>query len=208
MKSILKYGVVSMVAIFLFAGCAQQPTQEISSAKAAVEAVMAEGAQKFAAEEAKQLNDAMQAAQDEIAVQDAKLFKNYTKAKTLLAKATADAETLKVTVAAKKEEAKKEAVAAQDAAKASVAEAAALLEQAPKGKGSMADIEALKADLKGIEDSLAEVQGAVDSEDYSTAVEKANAIKEKSAAISDQVKNAMEQVAAKKAKSTKNTKKK
>jgi len=198
MKSILKYVAVSMITIFLFAGCAQQPTEEINAAKAAVEAVMAEGAQKFTAEEAKLLNDTLQSAQDEVKVQDDKIFKNYTKAKELLAKAKADAETLKVTVAAKKEEAKNNAVAAQDAAKASVAEAKALLEQAPKGKGSQADIEALKADLQGLEDSLAEAQKAADSEDYSTAVEKANTIKEKSDAISGQIKEAMAKVGAKK----------
>ncbi|MDO9516224.1 MAG: hypothetical protein Q7J01_09020 [Syntrophales bacterium] len=198
MKSILKYMAVSMITIFLFAGCAQQPTEEINAAKASVETVMAEGAQKFAAEEAKQLNDVLQSAQDEIKVQDDKIFKNYTKAKELLAKATADAETLKVTVAAKKEEAKNNAAAAQDAAKASIAEAKALLENAPQGKDSQADIAALKADLQGLEDSLVEVQGAVDSEDYNVAIEKSKAITEKSATISDQVKKAMELVAAKK----------
>ncbi|MBU4010651.1 MAG: hypothetical protein KJ882_07780, partial [Proteobacteria bacterium] len=73
-------------------------------------------------------------------------------------------------------------------------EAKGLLEQAPKGKGSMADIEAFKADLKGLEDSLVEVQAAMDSSDYNAAIEKANAIKEKATAISDQVKAAMEKV--------------
>jgi len=208
MKSMLKYVAVSIIAVFLFAGCAQQPTEEINAAKASVDAVMAEGAQKFTPEEAKQLSDVLQSAQDEVKVQDDKIFKNYTKAKELLAKAKADAETLKVTVAAKKEEAKKNAAAAQDAAKASVAEAKALLEQAPKGKDSQADIEALKADLQGLEDSLAEAQKAADSEDYSAAIEKSNTIKEKSDAISDQVKKAMEQVAAKKLEKSKKSKKK
>ncbi|MDD5722256.1 MAG: hypothetical protein PHY29_00805 [Syntrophales bacterium] len=198
MKNILKYMALIMVTGFLFAGCAQPPTEEINMAKASVEAVVAEGAQKFAGEEAKQLTDTLQAAQDEIAVQDGKIFKNYGKAKELLAKATADSETLKVLVAEKKEEAKGNAVAAQDAAKASVEEAKVLLEQAPKGKGSEADIEALKSDLKGIEDSLAEIEKAFDSEDYSVAVEKSNAIKEKSDAISNQVKAAMEKVGMKK----------
>ncbi len=208
MKSMLKYVAVSIIAVFLFAGCAQQPTEEINAAKASVDAVMAEGAQKFTPEEAKQLSDVLQSAQDEVKVQDDKIFKNYDKAKELLAKAKADAETLKVTVAAKKEEAKKNAAAAQDAAKASVAEAKALLEQAPKGKDSQADIEALKADLQGLEDSLAEAQKAADSEDYSAAIEKSNTIKEKSDAISDQVKKAMEQVAAKKLEKSKKSKKK
>ena len=198
MKHTLKFLALSMVTIFLLAGCAKQPTEEINAAKASVDAVVAEGAQKFAAEDAKKLNDSMQAAQDEIKVQDGKTFKDYAKTKELLAKVKADAEALKVGLAAKKEEAKKNAAAAQEAAKASVADAKALLAKAPKGKGSKADIEALKADLKGIEDSMAEIKTANGSEDYNAAIEKSNAVKGKAAAISDQIKKAMEKVGTKK----------
>lgn len=198
MKNTLKLLALSMVAIFLLVGCAKLPTEEINAAKASVDAVVAEGAQKFAAEDAKKLNDSMQAAQDEIKVQDGKTFKDYAKTKELLAKVKADAETLKAGLAAKKEEAKKNATAAQEAAKASVADAKALLAKAPKGKGSKADIEALKADLKGIEDSMAEIKTANDSEDYDVAIEKSNAVKGKAAAISDQIKKAMEKVGTKK----------
>jgi len=198
MKNTLKFLALSMVTIFLLAGCAKQPTEEINAAKASVDAVVAEGAQKFAAEDAKKLNDSMQAAQDEIKVQEGKTFKDFAKAKELLAKVKADAETLKAGLAAKKEEAKKNAAAAQEAAKASVADAKALLAKAPKGKGSKADIEALKADLKGIEDSLAEIKTANDAEDYNVAIEKSNAVKDKAAAISDQIKKAMEKVGTKK----------
>ena len=198
MKNTLKFLALSMVTIFLLVGCAKLPTEEINAAKASVDAVVAEGAQKFAAEDAKKLNDSMQAAQDEIKVQDGKTFKDYAKTKELLAKVKTDAETLKAGLAAKKEEAKKNAATAQEAAKTSVAEAKALLAKAPKGKDSKADLEALKADLKGIEDSLAEIKSANDSEDYNAAIEKSNAIKDKAAAISDQIKKAMEKVGTKK----------
>lgn len=198
MKKALKLMAVSMVLIFLFVGCAKPPTEEMNAAKAAIDAVVADGAMKFAAEDAKKLNDAMKAVQDEIKAQESKTFKDYDKAKQILAKVKADAGTLKTALPAKKEEAKKNATAAQDAAKAAVAEAKALLAKAPKGKGSKADIEALRADLKGIEDALAEVKTAFDGEDYMVAIEKSNAIKDKSAAISDQVKKAMEKVGTKK----------
>jgi hypothetical protein len=198
MKKALKLMAVSMVLVFLFVGCAKPPTEEMNAAKAAIDAVVADGAMKFAAEDAKKLNDAMKAVQDEIKAQESKTFKDYDKAKQILAKVKADAGTLKTALPAKKEEAKKNATAAQDAAKAAVAEAKALLAKAPKGKGSKADIEALRADLKGIEDALAEVKTAFDGEDYMVAIEKSNAIKDKSAAISDQVKKAMEKVGTKK----------
>ncbi|MGB5158463.1 DUF4398 domain-containing protein [Desulfobacterium sp. N47] len=198
MKGIMKYLVLIIVSVFLLAGCAKEPTEDINSAKAAVDTVKSEDAQKYVPEEVKNVNDTMQAAEDEIKVQKGKLFKNYSKAKELLAKAKADAEAVNASLATKKEEAKSNATAAQETAKASIAEAKGLLEQAPKGKGSMADIEALKADLQGIETSLAEVQTAIDSSDFITATEKANAIKDKATVISDQVKAAMEKVGAKK----------
>ena len=198
MNNLLKFLALGVLTIFLLAGCGKQPTEEINAAKASIDAVVAEGAQKFAAEGAKQLNDGMQAAQDEIKVQDGKTFKDYAKAKELLAKVKADAEALKAGLAAKKEEAKKNALAAQEAAQASVIEAKALLAKAPEGKGSKADLEAFKADLKGIEDSLTEVKSANDSEDYSAAIEKSNAIKDKAAAISAQIQTAMEKVGTKK----------
>lgn len=198
MKNIVKYLALTMVTIFLLAGCGKQPTEEINGAKASVDAVMAEGAQKFAAEDAKKLNDSLQAAQDELKVQEGKTFKDYAKAKDLFTKAKADADALKAGLPAKKEEAKKNALAALEAAEAAVKEAKALLAKAPKGKGSQADIEALKADLQGIDDALAEAKKASDSEDYSGAIERSNAVKDKAAAVSDQVKQAMEKVGTKK----------
>ncbi|PKN71495.1 MAG: hypothetical protein CVU54_00285 [Deltaproteobacteria bacterium HGW-Deltaproteobacteria-12] len=198
MKITFKLMVVSMIMIFVLVGCGKLPQEELTAAKASIDAVVAEGAQKYAAEDAKKLNDGMQAVQDEIKVQEGKTFKDYAKTKELLAKVKADADTLKSGLAAKKEEAKKNAAEAQVAAKDSVAEAKALLAKAPKGKGSKADIEALKADLKGIEDSLAEAKKANDAEDYSAAIEKSNAIKTKATEISDQIKKAMEKVGPKK----------
>lgn len=198
MKNVLKVLALIMVTVFLLIGCAKQPTEEINAAQASIAAAVADGAEKFAAEDTKKLKDSMQAAQDEIKVQDGKTFKNYDKAKELLSKVKADAEALKAGLAAKKEEAKKNAAVAEEAAKASVKEAQALLTKAPKGKGSKADIEALKADLKGLEDSLAEIKTANESEDYNVAIDKSNAVKDKAAAISKEIEKAMKKVVTKK----------
>jgi len=140
MKGALKVLALIMITVFVFVGCAKQPTEEINGAKAAIDAAIADGAQKFAAEDAKKLTDAMQAVQDELKVQEGKTFKNYDKTKELVAKVKSDADALKAALPAKKEEAKKNAIAAEEAAKAAVAEAKALLAKAPKGKGSTADI--------------------------------------------------------------------
>ncbi|MEW6109523.1 MAG: hypothetical protein AB1632_10215 [Nitrospirota bacterium] len=198
MKTIFKYLAFGIFSMFIFVSCSKQPAEEINAAKTAVDTVITEGAEKYAPEDAKKINDELSAAMSEIKAQDGKFLKNYSKAKEMLVKVKADADALRSGLAAKKEEAKNNAVAAQDAAKAAVEEAKGLLSKAPKGKGSKADIEAFKADIKGLEESLAEVQSSIDTEDYAVAADKANAIKEKAAAVSEQVKQAMEKVGAKK----------
>ena len=190
------YLVLAVAFVFMIAGCSSPPAQELDGAKASIKDAAGAGAEKYAPEDLKKLNDQVVAANDEIKAQEGKWFKSYDKAKEMLAKAKADADALKPTLAAKKEDAKKNATAAQEAAKAAVDEAKNLLAKAPVGKESRADIEAMKADVKGLEDGLTEVQSLVTSEDYKTATDKAKVISEKAAGVSDQVKQAMEKVAA------------
>lgn len=197
MKKSTSIFLVFVMASFLLIGCGKQPTEDINASKAAVDAVIAEGAEKYAPEDAKMLNDELTAALDEIKIQDGKMMKNYSKGQEMLAKVKADAEALKTSLPMKKEEAKNNALAAQEATKTAIEDAKKLLAKAPKGKGSRADIEAMKADVRGLEDSLAEVQAAIDAEDYAAATEKAESIKEKAIEVSSQVTQAMEKVGAK-----------
>jgi len=198
MKNLVKFLILGFFAVSLFTSCAKQPTQEINDTKAAVEAATKEGADVYAADELKKLNDDQTTALDEIATQDKKFFKKFGTAKEMLAKVKADAEALKATIPAKKEAAKNAALTAQQEARAALDEAKALLEKAPKGKGTKADIEAFTADLKGLEDSFPEVQAALDREDYFGASNTAATIKEKAAGVSEQIKQAIEKVKGKK----------
>jgi len=198
MKTLVKVLVLGVIAAFVFTSCAKQPTQAMNDAKASIDAAVQEGADVYAKDELKKLNDDNQAALDEITVQSKKFFKKYGHAKEMLAKLKTDAEAVKVLVPARKEEAQKNAMAAQEEAKKAVADAKALLEKAPKGKGTKADIEAMKADLQGLETSLMEVQTVIDGADYFGAKDKASAIKDKAMAISDQINQAIEKVKGKK----------
>ena len=178
------------------AGCSSPPAQELDAAKASIQGAATAGAEKYAPEDLKKLNGQLAAANDEIKAQDEKWFKSYDKAKEMLTKVKADADSLKPTLAAKKDAAKNAAAAAQSAAKGAVDEAKSLLAKAPAGKDSRAEIEAMKADVKGLDEGLAEVEKLTASEDYTAAADKAKAISEKAVAVSDQVKKAMEKVAA------------
>ncbi|HPU94378.1 MAG TPA: hypothetical protein PKU99_09665 [Candidatus Saccharicenans sp.] len=194
MKNLMKISVLGLLVVFLFTSCAKQPTQQIDEAKAAIDAVVKAGGDIYAKDELKKLNDDYNAAMDEVNAQAKKLFKKYGKAKEMLAKVKADAESVAQLIPARKEEAKNNALTALNEAKAAFETAKALLDKAPKGKGTKADIEAMKSDLAGLEAQLAEVQASIDREDYFGARDKAVSIKEKANAISEQVNAAIEKV--------------
>lgn len=211
MNKTIKIFAGSLLVVFFFmAGCAKPPTDDIDAAKASVEAAKSAGAEKYLPDDAKKVNDELSAAMDEVKVQDGKfpLFRKYDKAKEMLASVKGNAEKLKGDTAAKKEEVKKNAIAVMEEAKGAIGNAKAMLEKAPQGKETKADIEAMTGDVKGLEDSLSEVQKAIDGENYDDAVAKSKSIKEKADAVSGQVQQAIEKIeAAKKAKAEKGKKK-
>ena len=196
MRKVWSFLAVSVLVAIALTGCGSQPGQEMQTAKAAVDAVVADGGEKFAPAETKGVADALNTAMEEVKTQDGKFFKNYDKAKEMLAKAKSDAEGLKAGLAAKKEQAKSEAAANLSAASEAVNAAKAALSKAPKGKGAAADIEAMKGDLQGLEAALAEVQPLIDGQDYAAARDKAAGIKSKADEVSAAVASAMEKMAA------------
>jgi hypothetical protein len=190
------YLALGVMILALLLGCSKKPEQELSDSKTELETVAAEGGEKYAKEEINVIQNEMTAAMDEMAVQDGKLFKNYDKTKEMLAQVKAKAETLREEIPARKEKAKTEAQAALDAATQAVNDAKALLAKAPKGKGSMADIEAFNADVQGLESAMTEAQDLMTGEDYFVAMDKANGVKDKATEISTQITEALEKVKA------------
>lgn len=199
-----------LIAVVFVAGCAKPPTEDIDTAKGAVESAKSAGAEKYLPDNTKMVSDELSSAMDEVKVQDGKfpLFRKYDKAKELLASVKGSAEKLKTDTAVKKEQVKKNAVAVMEEAKGAIANAKSMLEKAPKGKETKSDIEAMTGDVKGLEDSVPDVKKSIDGEDYDGAVSKAKSIKEKADTVSSQVQQAIEKVeAAKKAKESKKKKK-
>lgn len=187
MKGIARYFLFGFFVLYALTSCSKQPVQEINAAKSAVDSAMAEGAEKYSPAEARKVNDALTEAMTEIKTQDGKFFKDYKKAGGMLAKVKADADDLRGGLAAKKEEARKKAIAAEESANASVSGAKASLAQAMKSSKAIIDIEALSNSIKGLDDALTEIRKLIATEDYTTAIEKASGVKEKAA---DMVKEA------------------
>jgi hypothetical protein len=99
-------------------------------------------------------------------------------------------------MAQRKEELKTAAGSALTEAQAAVAEAKAMLESAPQGKGSMADIEAMKSDVAGLETELQTVGPQIDAGEYIAAAEKAHAVSTGALNISNEIRAAQEKLAA------------
>ncbi len=186
MKGITRYLLFGFLLLSALTACSKQPVQEINAAKAAVDSAMAEGAEKYSPAEAKKVNDALIAATNEVKKEDNKFFKNYKKAKEMLSDVKTDADNLRSGLAAKKEEAKKKAIAAEESAQAAVSKAKESLTNAMKSAKADLDIEVLSNNVKGLDDSLAEIRKLLSTEDYTTAIEKANALREKAEGMAEE----------------------
>jgi hypothetical protein len=187
-----------IIALFFITSCSKQPLQEINAAKTAVDSIISEGAEKYLPDDAKKLNDNLNKAMDEVKVQDAKIFKNYGKAKEMLANVKAETEEINSKLPAKKEDAKKDATAAIKAAKAAMDETKALIAKASMGKGPNAANETISADIKNLEDSFKELQVQIDREDYLTIASKADEIRNKASELSTLLKQTPEKTEKKK----------
>jgi len=194
MRNVMKGLALALALAVAFTSCAKQPAQEIDAAQAAIESVVDAKGNIYAAEELNKLKSDLQAAMDEINAQSKKFFKKFGPAKEMLAQVVADAEALKAEIPARIEAARAEAELAMSEAKAAWDEAKALLDKAPTGKGTRADIEAMKSDLNGLEAAMAEAQSAFEAEDFMAAKDKAASVRDGAVAIADQVRAAIAKI--------------
>jgi hypothetical protein len=164
----------------------------MESAKASVDAVVAEGGEVYAVNETKELNESYAKALEETKVQDDKFFKDYKKAKELLVKVAEDAAALQQVIPARKQTAKKNAEFALSTVEAKIAETVVLLASAPKGKGSDMDIAAMQHDLNGLEESLNEVRKMIQAENYLPVPDKVAPIQLKVTEIAAEIKTAID----------------
>jgi major membrane immunogen (membrane-anchored lipoprotein) len=195
MKKAIKVLLVSLVAATLLTACGKAPVEELNTTKGSIDAVVGEGAEQYTPDELKAVNDKLATAMAEIKVQEGKFFKNFDAAKAQLAQVKVEAEALKGKVVQRKEELKAAANNALTDAQAAVAEAKALLEMAPQGKGSLADIEAMKSDAAGLETELENVPAQIESGEFVAATEKALAVAATAMGISNDIRTAQEKLA-------------
>jgi len=188
MKQNMRYIMISLITVFFITGCSKQPLQEINAARSAVDSVISEGAEKYLPDDAKKINDAFNKAMDEVKAQDAKIFKNFAKAKEMLAAVKTEAAAVNSKLPATKEGAKKVAISEMENAKTAIEATRALFEKTSREKNPKASVETFRAEVKNLEDSFKELQAQVEREDYLTIASKAAEIRDKASKLSALIK--------------------
>ena len=183
MRKNLFVGVMLLLVAVFVVGCAKPPQQEIDAAKAGLAAAEQSEAPKYAADAWDKAQQADAAVKAELEAQQAKfaLFRSYTKAKQLIADATAAANAAKEAGIAGKEKAKNEAQAAIDAVNTALAGAdtamAALTNCRRKPKDLKKDLVLMQGNLDGYKSQVTELTGKMGREDFLGAKASAETLK-------------------------------
>ncbi len=190
----IKTGALVLLFGTMLLACAEKPIQGTDSALQALQAAKQAGAEEYAPESLRVAEDEYQKAQEEIAAQDEAfmLTRNYEVANAILVKVVADAEKAKTESIASKQLAKTKAEGAVVLAKTSLEEARNQLAHAPTGKGTQADLQALRGDLQAAETTLAEIDAIMTAEDYIGVRAKAESVQALAARVNEQVAQAIQ----------------
>ena len=191
---LLKTGTLVLALGTMLMACAEKPIQGTDSALQALQAAKQAGAEKYAPESLRVAEDEYQKAQEEIAAQDDTfvMTRNYDAANAILVKVVADAEKAKTEAIASKQMVKTEAEGAVVLAKTSLEEAENQLAQAPTGKGTQADLQALRGDLQAAETTFAEIDAIMAMEDFIGVKAKAESVQALAARVNEQVAQAIQ----------------
>jgi len=171
------FAVPAVLVLAFMVGCAKPPQPAVDAANQAVEAAKAAEASDYAADSLRAAEDAVASLNTELKAQEEKfaLFRSYKKAEELAAAAKTAGEQAKTDADTNKEQAKQAATTAIEGLKTALADAKAMLEKAPRGKGTQADLEMMKADLAGVESAIAEAENSLNAGKYKDAQAKADA---------------------------------
>jgi len=191
MKIKLLSGIAIVGLALVFASCQKYPQAEVDAANAAVENAKAAQANLYVASEFNALQDSLNTVLAAVEKEKSKLFKNY---KDEVAKLTATSEmatTVAANAVAKKEQMKQECTATLGEITVLMDANKEMLAKAPKGKEGKAAMEAIQADLTGIETQVAEVNNKFASDDIIGALNQAKALKDKATSINTELTDVM-----------------
>jgi len=177
---------------------------ELTTARTALEEARQSEAETYAFTEFSAAVDSLEAAESSISQEGSKfaLFRNYSRAKTLLAEAESLSVDAREAAVQQKERVRTESMQLLTSAEAGIEEAKRLVEVAPVGKGSRAEIELIKADIASLAPALEEAKAAYERGDYVTAIARAKVILSKTDELAAEIRAAQGLVGAPGAKTT------
>ncbi len=169
--------ILALALAFAVTGCATVPKADVDAAEKALNDARAAKAPEYAADAWNAAQDAEAKLQAELEAQQKTwaLGRSYQTARTLAATAKDQADKAAQAAIAGKDAAKADATALMSQAREEAKKASDMLQTAPRGKGTEADLASLKFDSTAIGTTLDEMQKAFDSEDYMAAKSKAQA---------------------------------
>lgn len=184
-----------LVSALALAGCAGEPVEDVRAADSALEEARRLDAATYAADEWQDASDARARLDAELEAQEDRfaLFRSYGQARNLALETRTAAKNAEERAIQGKQQARDEASALLAQARDAHARAQQALESAPGGKGTRADLAALRADASAIETTLAEMQQAFDAEDYLTAKARAEAAVQAAEEVARQIEEAKKQ---------------
>jgi hypothetical protein len=170
---------VALIVAASVVGCAKPPQAEIDSAKQALSTASAsQDVKTYAPESLASAREAASAMEAELTVQEEKfaLTRKYDKAKQLAADAKTAADRAVSDAASAKERARNEASQLIASVRQALTDVRGMLDSMPKGKGTAADIAAIRADVDGAESQLMQADSTFASGDFLDAKAQAEAV--------------------------------
>jgi hypothetical protein len=182
--------VVAAVAV----GCAEPPNQAIESADQALNAARQAEASDYAPAALAAAEDARRKLDAELAAQQEKfaLMRSYKTAEQLATEVTTAADQAASQARAEKQRQGQEVTQMLATAREELVAVDALLDKAPRTKGTKADLAALSSDLAGVETALNDAGEAIAAERFREARAKVDAANESMAVVRTAVEAAMQ----------------
>ncbi len=186
---------VSVLTLVLVAlvGCAAEPQKQLTKAQEAVENARQAEADLYAAAEYQAAVESLGAARDAISAQEEEFvfIRSYAQAEELLTQAEKQARASQEVAVGNRERIRQQAERAQTAAQVALEAVRAVLDGAPRGKGTLMDLQLLRQDFVAGESTLVAARQALEAGAFMNALKQFESVKSESELISAEVEQAM-----------------
>jgi hypothetical protein len=183
---------VALAMIALAVGCQKPPAERIDAAHQALDRAKTAEASEYAPASLAAAEDAIKRLEEEMALQNDKWFRSYKKTGELAEAAVQASDKAVSDARTAKEQAHVEATNMIADARTMLDEADQLLKNAPAGKGTAADLAAMRLDLDHAGTILGEADSALAAERFTEAKAKAEAARAQAEQVRDAVMTAMQ----------------